>query len=210
MIDKPVTFIPAEEFIISDLETLKVLADPLRLSIVEYLSKPGTVKQIAKKIGKPPTKLYYHFNLLEKHNLIQMVDTRIVSGIVEKHYQAAAKVYRLEQDLLSPSGEGFDEKLSVIMSGTLGDIRGDLRESILAGVADVSETAQPHRRVMMTQGRLLLSPEQARNFYTRMMDLLKEFDSLQDDYAPNEDAIPYKLALLIHPISRSADDEEAE
>lgn len=59
------TFKPTPEMIITDLETLKVLADPLRLSIIEYLSRPGTVKKIAEKLDKPPTKLYYHFNLLE-------------------------------------------------------------------------------------------------------------------------------------------------
>ena len=80
----------ADAMKITDLESLKVLADPLRLSILEYLMKPSTVKRIAEKLGKPPTKLYYHFNLLEQHGLIQLVDTRVVSGIIEKHYQATA------------------------------------------------------------------------------------------------------------------------
>lgn len=210
MVEKTITFVPAEEFIITDLETLKVLADPLRLSIVEYLNKPGTVKQIARKIGKPPTKLYYHFNLLEKHLLIQMVDTRIVSGIVEKHYQASAKTYRLERNLLSPSAEGFDENLDLMLSGVMGNMRGDLRESILAGVADVSDTAPPHRRVMMTQGRMMLTPQQAEAFYQRMLELLKEFDALQDDHAPDENAIPYKVTLLAHPLHRHAHDSNHE
>ncbi len=44
-----------DTMLISDLETLKVLADPLRLSILEYLVKPSTVKRIAEKLDKPPT-----------------------------------------------------------------------------------------------------------------------------------------------------------
>lgn len=61
-----------------------------------------TVKQIAAKLNIPPTKLYYHFKQLEEHGLIRVVDTRLVSGIVEKLYQARAYSYRVDKGLLSP------------------------------------------------------------------------------------------------------------
>lgn len=193
-------FVPAEEFVISDLETLKVLADPLRISIMEYLGKPGTVKEVARRLDKPPTKLYYHFNLLEKHGLIQMVETRIVSGIIEKHYQVAARVFRLEKGLLSPGSAEFDENLDVTLSSLFENVRDDIHSSIANGIVETGTSAPDHRRLLMTQAHFHLTPEQARMFYARLMSLLEEYGL--DEAEVNEDAQPYKLLLLLHPSAR--------
>ncbi|MDX1990829.1 MAG: helix-turn-helix domain-containing protein [bacterium] len=212
MIDEttPITekFKPAEEMVISDLETLKVLADPMRINILEYLSKPGTVKQVAEKLNKPPTKLYYHFNLLEKHGLIQMVETRIVSGIIEKHYQIAARMFRLEKGLLSPGNAGFDEGLEVTLAGLFGDTRNDIYDSLAAGVIQTGPDAPDYRRLLMTQARLNLTPEQARSFYERLLSLLQEYDV--DDSEVLDGTGPYKVLLMLHPTSRNGLEDSDE
>src|SRR5215204_376969 len=82
--------------IIDDLETLRLLTQPVRLKIVEALrSAPGplTVKELAVALGTTQTKLYYHVNLLEGADLIRVAATRLVSGILEKRYAAAS--YRI-------------------------------------------------------------------------------------------------------------------
>ena len=84
-----------EEFIIENVEALKMIADPLRLQIIRNLDEPRTVKELAERLDKPATKLYYHVNQLEKHQIIRVVDTRIVSGIIEKHYRVTAKSYHV-------------------------------------------------------------------------------------------------------------------
>lgn len=207
MTDETTVFTPADEFIINDLETLKVLADPLRLNIVEYLITPSTVKDVAEKIDKPPTKLYYHFNLLEKHNLIQMVFTRIVSGIVEKHYVATAHIYRIAPGLLAPGNVDFEEHLEVTFTGLYGDTLNDLRESIKAGVIDLSDHAPAYRRMKMFQGKVYLSPERAEEFYTRLNELFQEFEVGKNPH--NHDELissgkqGYKLLMVWHPSSRS-------
>ena len=199
--DMTTDFVPAEEYIIDNLETLKVIADPLRLNIVEYLAKPGTVKEVADKIGKPPTKLYYHFNLLEKHGIIKMVDTRIVSGIVEKHYQAAAYRYRLAYGLLTPSE--VDQNLDVTFSGLIGDLRNDVLDSIHAGVIDTSEDAPRHKRLILGQSRAMLTPERAEEFYQRLRALMDEyfFDKREEDEA-EDGKLLYKMMLVLHPSNR--------
>lgn len=207
MTDKTPVFTPADEFIINDLETLKVLADPLRLNIIEYLITPSTVKDVAAKMNKPPTKLYYHFNLLEKHKLIQMVFTRIVSGIVEKHYVASAHMYRIAPRLLAPGNVDFEEHLEVTLSGLYGDTFNDLRESIKAGVIDLSENAPNHRRLKIFQGKVYLSTERAEEFYARLNELFREFEIGKHPPHPDELLTSgkqgYKLMMIWHPSSRS-------
>src|ERR687885_168224 len=83
--------------VIRDLETVRLISDPLRLQILEALRKePRTVKQVAAQLDVPATNLYYHVRLLEQRGLIRVTDTRIVSGIIEKRYQTVA--YRLSID----------------------------------------------------------------------------------------------------------------
>lgn len=194
---------PADRLIIADLETLKVLADPLRLSIIQYLRKPGTVKQVSAKVSKPPTKLYYHFNLLEKHGLIQMVDTRLVSGVMEKQYQVAARVFKLAPGLLSPGSEEFEERFEVILSGMFADARNDLHESMLAGVVETADDSPRHRQLFIYQGRLRLTPERAIELYERLGELYREFDDGDDETRePQPGEISYKTLVLLHPSVR--------
>src|SRR5262249_42234476 len=119
-------FQPAPEMLISDLETVRVMSDPLRVQALEAMTAgPITVKQVAQIVGTPPSKLYYHFGLLEKHGLIVVVDTQMVSGIVEKWYQAAALSFRIDRKLFKSdvaSDTAFD-LITSMFDSTATDIR---------------------------------------------------------------------------------------
>lgn len=197
----------ADAMKITDLESLKVLADPLRLSILEYLMKPSTVKRIAEKLGKPPTKLYYHFNLLEQHGLIQLVDTRVVSGIIEKHYQATARSYQVDKGLLAPGSAEGDSGVEMTLSGILADAKNDFLESRSQGAFDVSKDAPPHRRMIMGQLRLNLTPEQIASMHERLDALLDELDVWSQANENNPDSMPFKMLIFAHPSSRILHDE---
>jgi DNA-binding transcriptional ArsR family regulator len=83
---------PDEEFVISDLETIHIVSEPLRLQILEILKEtPKTVKQVAAELGVNQVKLYYHFKLLEEHGLLRITEERMVSHLIEKVYQTRAR-----------------------------------------------------------------------------------------------------------------------
>ncbi len=203
-------FTPAPEMTISDLETLKVLADPLRLSILEYLMRSSTVKRIAEKIHKPATKLYYHFNLLEKHGLIVLVDTRIVSGIIEKHYQAAAKMYRVARNLLAPGSSDFDEGLELTLNGMFQATKQEILDNIHDQTIDMGEDAPWHRRMTISQARLALTAKQFNDFRDKLDNLILKAQGWTDD---NETAnltstTVMKMLYVTYPVQRAADDVE--
>jgi len=194
-----------DTMLISDLETLKVLADPLRLSILEYLVKPSTVKRIAEKLDKPPTKLYYHFNLLEQHGLIQLVDTRIVSGIIEKHYQASARSYHVARGLLAPGGTEHEQGFELTLSGVMTDARNDLLESRRAGLITYDEDAAPHKKLLLAQLRLTLTSEQAVAFRQRLDALVDEFADLSTANEESGQGALYKGLFIFHRSARTLD-----
>lgn len=209
-VQPPVPFKPADVMTITDLETLRVLADPLRLSIVEYLAKPGTVKRIAQKLGKPPTKLYYHFNLLEKHDLIRLVDTRVVSGIIEKHYQASARSFHLERSLLSPGSGDGGSGLELTLNSLYADVRNDIQESLRLGVLKMDEDTPDHQRLRFSHFTLHLTDAQAKEFGDRYTALVREFQALEGDDPDSSQTTPYKALFIYYRSSRTLRDGDPD
>jgi len=195
-------FKPAELFMIEDLETLKVLADPLRLRIRELMAEPTTVKQVAAELDMPPTKLYYHINLLEKHELIVLVDTRVVSGIIEKHYQISARQTQVAKHLLSPdepSGEGFALTINTMFD----TVRDNLHYSVQDGVMEWDDDGERYKGLSLHRGTLRLTDEQAAEFYGKVETLFHEYVALSEEHRGKTDGTQkYRTFYTLFPISR--------
>lgn len=89
-------------FDVNDLQTMKVLVSRLRLKVLRVLiEQPCTIREVARELNIPPNRLYYHFGLLEQSGVIQVVETRLIAGIVENRYRAVARKYNVRPDLLS-------------------------------------------------------------------------------------------------------------
>jgi DNA-binding transcriptional ArsR family regulator len=192
--------VPAHEQVINDLETLKVLADPLRLRIRELLAQPSTVKQIAAELGIPATKLYYHVNLLEKHGLITVVESRLVSGIMERVYQVTAYRVQVAPHLLTGDAQNDDTLTRSIIS-VFNNARQDLLNAIASGAVDASTSSEVHQGAKIVSLRISLTDEQARSLFALIDSVIDEFtkisDSNRDAHAPN--TRPHRLFSAIFP-----------
>lgn len=192
-----------ERFVIEDVETLKVLADPLRLRIIQALGDtPHTVKQISKLLGIPPNKLYYHVNLLEEHRIIRVVDTRIVSGIIEKIYLLTARSYTPAPGLLSPAVQENDSNLLLMVDSIFEETKQTLLESFRAGLVtlELDETEVEERRAFshLMSMRLSLTEDQVRTFTQRLRALVDEYCEL--DEANTDDTVqPFRLLMTYFP-----------
>lgn len=190
---------PALKMRISTLETLKVFSDPLRQQIIEaLLDGPKTVKQVAAELELAATKLYYHVNLLEEHSLIRVTDTRIVSGIIEKHYQSAARAFEIERSLLTPGQDSSDGAIDTAIDAMIEPIRADIHKAFKQGVIDMREDSLPQQRLRMLRSTRALSPEEAAEFYARLEALYVEFNAFREDAADADD-MNYGFVVGIYP-----------
>ena len=83
-------------------EQLKLLADPRRRAILQLLmSGPASLTMLGKVIGEHPAWVRHHLKQLEAANLVELVETRVQSGVVEKFYRARAGGF-LVQELILP------------------------------------------------------------------------------------------------------------
>jgi len=164
------------QMVISNLETVRVIADPIRLRILELLIlEPQPVKRLAASLDMPQTKLYYHVNLLEEHGLIRVVSTRVVSGIIEKQYGAVARSYRIYEALLSLSAAGAADTVDMMFSTMLDGLKDDLRRALASGLIDLREDAPEEHKLTLIRMPVHLSPERAAELRARLKDLIQEF-----------------------------------
>ena len=194
-------FKPAHLHIIKDLETARSIADPLRLQIIEVLlSEPLTVKQIANKLGLAPSKLYYHVNTLEKHDLIQVVDTTIHGNIIEKHYWVTAYDYHVDKELYNfnvTESEGKENIISMTLS-TLDITREDFIRSIEARAFNLEHGAEPHPRNVINFREVARIPEgKIEEFQERLHALHKEFSEMDD--SQSVEGHPWALTVFLYP-----------
>lgn len=101
--------------IIKAFEKIKLLADTRRLAILRKLmAGPATLTQLGEALGEHPAWVRHHIKQLELAGLVELVETRMTLGVVEKFYRACAGGLLL-QELILPEIPNIP---SVIFSGS--------------------------------------------------------------------------------------------
>ncbi len=186
-----------EEFKITDLDSLKAVTHPLRLQLLELLKQAQTVKELAMELDMPPTKLYYHVNLLEEKGFIQVVDTQIISGIIEKQYQAVAHYYIIDDDMLATTPD--EGQVNAFLRSFFKMAQREFQESIRAGLVDLKEKGQPQKGSLL-RINFHLSEEEARGLYRRLDALLQEYETLSRTNETDPQNQLYNLTLAFFPV----------
>jgi DNA-binding transcriptional ArsR family regulator len=189
---------PDPERLISDLDALKAYFDPVRFRIVQAVAaQPRTVHEIAAELGVPFTRLYYHMNLLEKHGIIRVAETRTLSGAVEeKTYQITAYMFVIDRRLLEVQpGDETSDALELVMDTVFEETRRDIRRSVRSGKIDMRELPPHPSSLLNRRGLFKLSRTQAEEFYRRIQDMIVEFTAAPCD----DDCEYYGLAVSFYP-----------
>ncbi|WP_042277079.1 ArsR/SmtB family transcription factor [[Clostridium] dakarense] len=81
-----------EVLVLRDLECIKAIAHPRRIDILKTFDKsPLSAKQLSQLLDEPHAKINYHIKTLYKVGILELVEEKIKSGIVEKYYYPKAK-----------------------------------------------------------------------------------------------------------------------
>jgi putative molybdopterin biosynthesis protein len=114
-------------------EQLKLLSDPRRRAILQQLmSGPASLTMLGKAIGEHPAWVRHHLKQLEAAGLIELVETRVQSGVVEKFYRACAGGF-LVQELILPQNR---EHPVIVFSGSH-DLAVELLTHLVSGHLDI-------------------------------------------------------------------------
>ncbi len=190
----------SELYVITDLQQIKALADPLRQKILgAFVHEPRTTKQVAALLGQPPTKLYHHVDLLERAGLITLVATRPKRGTTEKYYQTVAHRFTVAEDSLGgEAGAVLQDALAEAFASAQAEVRRALDPGNLAAGGD-----QP--RAIVALGMLRIAPEDLPQLQQRIMDITRELTSGSAD-SPRES---YRYLVAVYPAPETDPEEDS-
>ncbi|MFB7472255.1 ArsR/SmtB family transcription factor [Kitasatospora sp. NPDC056184] len=188
---------------VEDAATLKALADPLRLAILDVLlaareSGPLTAKEIAAALDEPQTKLYRHIKQLEKVGLIAVAGTRLVSGIVESRYTVAQTSLRVAPEIFAPGSPIRVDAYDALLAA-MDRVRGDFRAHAAADRIDFTtsrEAGASGLPGMFTHFTYRLTPERMRRLRRQLDEVFHELSAEGDSEA--EDAVEATLFTLLY------------
>lgn len=181
---------------IESTDSLKVIAHGLRMQLMHLLKYAKTVKELAEAVNITQTKLYYHINLLEEHGLIEVVDTNIVSGIIEKQYQAVARKYAVSHQLLGDENTAPARLLDTILAS----VRDDFERGYSAGLITLDPNTRKHEMLRTT---VKMNRTDIPAFQEELVALIRKFDLSET----GEEGLVHALTLIMLPVPMEADDE---
>lgn len=197
-------------FIIKDLETLKVITDPLRIQIIEVLGEePQTVKYVADKLGLTSNRLYYHFNMLESAGLIQVVRTQTINNIIEKFYWLVAKEFMVDQDIVKANPGIVTEDISRMIVAALDATKEDIIRSMgtLKNIFS-EENGEESNDITVIRSKKRLSSKDIEKLSKQFKELLEEFQNLPEAKTSDPDAKVYSIAYFLYPSIYYENDEK--
>ena len=178
-----------------------MLDSPVRLRILRHLDQPRTVKQLAEWMEVPPTRLYYHVNLLREAGVIRVVDTRKVGALVEKVYRATARTLRPGKDIVS-SGHAPSELATVAVNAILNGARLDAEAALTGHFEDLATTGTSDidRVGSLVRTIVSLTEEGRQKVDSKVRELLELVENLE----AGEQGVEYGLTLVLFPLGGSA------
>lgn len=101
-----------EILVLRDLECIKAIAHPKRIDILKAFNNlPLSAKQLSQILDEPHAKINYHIKTLYKVGILELVEEKIKSGIVEKYYYPKAKSILIDKNVINISLEKDDETI---------------------------------------------------------------------------------------------------
>jgi len=195
---------PTQELVITDIEQLKAVSDPLRLQIIDTMAEAPvrgwTAKELAARLGiAKQTKLYHHLATLEERGFIRVAETRVVSGIVEKRYAVVALSFRVDRSLLA--GDTGTDAVSGVLDAIFEKARNEILAGQRAGLIDMSSEDFEQRRMRLSASHARLSEASIK----KVMRLIQKLDEIDELEEPEGD--DFGLVVAFYPRATERTDD---
>ncbi|MEU4380496.1 ArsR/SmtB family transcription factor [Micromonospora echinofusca] len=193
--------------VVSDVQTLKALADPARLAILELMmgdyARSWTAKELAAEIQMPPKKLYYHLGLLEQRGLLEVRATQVVNGIIEKHYGAGQRSITFQRG--SGAAEAVElapdtaEEMGQVVTTLFDTVHADILAGLRSGATVMHREAPDAKRVVVSYATAGMPPTRAGEFRAALLSVVEQFQAAAVPGEPR-----FELLVAIAPQSDTA------
>jgi DNA-binding transcriptional ArsR family regulator len=178
---------------------MKVLADPLRIRILEAFGEERTTKQVADLLGEKPTKLYHHVDALERIGLIALSRTRQNRGTLEKYYLAVARTFRADS-------RAFQAKERSKKSAAILQITATIFDTTSAELASLVDHGEDAKKAIEEEGivsflEIRATKAQLKELRGKLNDLVQSLTAASESDEPGQDR--YRFTLAFFPLDKA-------
>ena len=120
--------------VLRDLECVKAIAHPRRIDILNAFDKePLSAKQLSEMLDEPHAKINYHIKTLYNVGILELVEEKIKSGIVEKYYYPTANNVVMSRKIIDYTLDPASKDGAVSIS----DFEDELKNTINNKVSEI-------------------------------------------------------------------------
>ena len=94
---------------LADAAAVEAALDPIRASILDALTEPGSATTVAATVGSTRQKVNYHLKALEAHGLVELAEERAWGGITERLMRRSARHLVVAPDVVQGAAIDPDE-----------------------------------------------------------------------------------------------------
>lgn len=176
-----------ESYRITDLEQVRILADPLKLRILRSLAEgPKTTRVVARELGENLTRLYRHVDALRESGLIELISERRKRGTVERTFQAIAQRFEVEQSLFA-TDDGNEAIRALFRAG---------EDEMMNALGMAEGDMEP----LCMRLQIEASPEQLERLRTLLEEWLESAQTLEE---PGEETAKAGALIAFYPLSQA-------
>ena len=181
--------------VLAEAAAVEVALDPIRASILDALTEPGSATTVAATVGLTRQKVNYHLRALEAHGLVELSEQRAWGGITERFVRRAARQLVVAPDVLQRTASDPNEVADRLSAAYL--IAVNARTVSEVGAIAASSAAAGTRVPTLTVDTVIgfNSPEDRAAFATELQSAVA---ALVARYH-HDDGRPHRLTVSSYP-----------
>lgn len=184
-----------QERILKTSEEIKIMSDPLRLTIYKTFHKfgrPATAKEVADELGLAPAKVHYHVQKMLSIDILELDHTQEINGIIAKFFKVTADSFVIDYSNISDKVKNsvYSKSENLYLS-----IFNEFRDKFLSGLRNKVKNNvnnQSDRSGFIIHDKVTLRKEDYETFYNELLGLFEKYGNNEED---SEEFITYNFLI---------------
>lgn len=183
------------ERILSTPEEIKIMSDPLRLTIYKTfhkLGRPSTAKEVADELGLAPAKVHYHVQKMLSIGILELDHTKEINGIIAKFFKVTADSFIIDYSNISDKVKNsVYSKSENLYISIFNDFRDKFLNSLRNKVKNNSNSNADRSGVIM-HDKMYIKQGEYEKFYDELVNLIEKYGNNEEE---QEDIVTYNFLI---------------
>lgn len=173
------------ERILRTSEEIKIMSDPLRLTIYKTFHKfgrPATAKEVADELGLAPAKVHYHVQKMLSIAILELDHTQEINGIIAKFFKVTADSFVIDYSNISDKVKNsvYSKSENLYLS-IFNDFRDKFLSSLRSKVKN-NNSISTDRSGFVMNDKISIKRDEYEAFYGELVGLFEKYGSdVEDD-----------------------------